>query len=450
MATTIPKQLYVTIQYRKDASEGLLGFASPYTKDASFEKRKATQDQWAYGYNAKFTIDNDGEISGEFSENTNLRGTQFDALMLLAAGCYPRILTNDLQEGFEISKNVRRSGGWSGSGNVVWRIADPRGFELEISSENFAKILDCTTIINGVIQGKCTWGRDGSKNILLPEASAPYQEATALTELIDANVTVKDIAPGDTIELLNSNITKGSYIYMGMFKVYATASEPNPDSDSESNRYGKTMPGVALLMGKGVSRHIFKNVNDGSYSTTSTPKIKKILARTTAPLEPKETAYEIMRTCNGYIDNVDNIVTLVIDSKETFSKDKLSYKLVDADYVFNGATGEEFPKLGKYKTHCMLLFTEQNGVMYMSSHSSQWQGGGYRYTPQLKELVSDKLLDGEIRQVGKFESTGSSYWNRQTYFVVRTIEPAVGMKFKQLVLEYNGVDYPITQIGYMG
>lgn len=49
--TVIPEKLYVTVQYRGDAGnqDGLPGFASPYTRDDAFVKRKHTQDTWAYG-----------------------------------------------------------------------------------------------------------------------------------------------------------------------------------------------------------------------------------------------------------------------------------------------------------------------------------------------------------------------------------------------------------------
>ncbi|MEI7556192.1 hypothetical protein, partial [Candidatus Chlorohelix sp.] len=51
----------VTVQYRGDANneDGLLGFASPSSKDAAFEKSKNTQDNWAYGYGSTVTIDDE-------------------------------------------------------------------------------------------------------------------------------------------------------------------------------------------------------------------------------------------------------------------------------------------------------------------------------------------------------------------------------------------------------
>ena len=76
---------------------------------------------------------------------------------------------NELLSGYKIAQHIHRGYYWGG-GNVVWRIVDPRGFEFEIESSNMSKILECTSIINGEIQGKCIIGRSNKGiNILLPE-----------------------------------------------------------------------------------------------------------------------------------------------------------------------------------------------------------------------------------------------------------------------------------------
>jgi len=194
---TIHPRLYVTIQYRKDAGndDGHLGFASPYTKDAAFEKRRATQESWAYGgYGTSFEISDDGSI-------LPTANCKIDKFTLFATKCYPIIVDNIPLEGFEIAKSVRRYG-WNGAGNVKWRITDPRGFDLEISSENFASVLSCTTMINGVIQGKCAWGRAGKDNVLLPESSDPFKEAYAFTSLSKNKISLKDIKRGDFVKIV--------------------------------------------------------------------------------------------------------------------------------------------------------------------------------------------------------------------------------------------------------
>lgn len=198
MAIYIPDEHYVGFQQRqeggaydptsgtwKGAESVLLGFATPVSNDKAFQKRKDTVDHWAKGYQNK-----DKTISA-------------------------KTLKNELMEGFEIARSVRRHG-WNG-GNVVWRIVDPRGFELEVSSANFASIVSCSTIVNGVIQGRCVWGRDGASNVLLPEHSEPYLEFVELTRVKNQansqSVSIKDVKPGYVIKLESGDEVE----YLGKF-----------------------------------------------------------------------------------------------------------------------------------------------------------------------------------------------------------------------------------------
>lgn len=113
-ATTIPKKMYVTVQYRGDTNneDGLLGFASPYTKDAPFQKRKSSQDSWAYGYGVEVQIDGEDNISvsGKGRRGGYGSGEEWDAAMLFMTNCYPRIIDNAPVDGFQIAKSVRRYG----------------------------------------------------------------------------------------------------------------------------------------------------------------------------------------------------------------------------------------------------------------------------------------------------------------------------------------------------
>lgn len=180
----LPEKYYVGIRAQAEEEGQLpLGFATPFGTDAAFAKRKNTVDSWT------------GRIDPARKEN-------------------PRFETYDnvLMEGFRISQSVRRYG-WNGGGNVLWRIEDPRGFELEISSSNFASIVDCTTLTNGVIEGKCIWGREGAVNVLLPEASVPYQEAVNFTDLSKMKVTAKEMSPGQMVRMKDDTVA----MFMGEF-----------------------------------------------------------------------------------------------------------------------------------------------------------------------------------------------------------------------------------------
>jgi hypothetical protein len=156
-----------------------LAYLTAFGTDAAFKKRSETGLSWAHGYRSE-------KINNE-----------------------PVICPNELRGGFKIIDNVSR---WSTS-NVVWRVLDPLGFEVEIYSGNMMEIVKCAEIKNGEIMTKCIWGRESGKNVLLPESSEPYQSAVEFTKKKDVKIDVKDIHGGDFITLKN-NI---KYKYLGHF-----------------------------------------------------------------------------------------------------------------------------------------------------------------------------------------------------------------------------------------
>lgn len=184
----IPEKYYVGIR-ATSGSDIPLGFATPFGTDAAFQKRKATVDNWT---------------------GKKDKGARFETY------------DNVLLEGYRISQEVRRYG-WNG-GNVVWRIEDPRGFELEISSANFASIVDCCVIDKGVIISKCIWGREGSANILLPENSGPHKEAMNFTKLAKQSVSKADLEIGQFVRMKDDVIAVycGAYHGFGLDFDYET------------------------------------------------------------------------------------------------------------------------------------------------------------------------------------------------------------------------------------
>ena len=88
---------------------------------------------------------------------------------------------------------------------MVWRILDPRGFELEISSANLMGIIESVGILaGGVIDRNCVWGRMGAQNILIPEGSElweKYLSDSKKTKAMSNRVT--NYVVGDRIKLSN-------------------------------------------------------------------------------------------------------------------------------------------------------------------------------------------------------------------------------------------------------
>ncbi len=192
MAIIVPARIYVGYQERKESTGDIrLGFATYIEKNAAFEKRKETITNWSENHRRMW---ND-ELK-KYEIVNPLEASTFDNMAML---------------GFTVAQSVRRYG-W-GSGNVLWRIEDPRGFELEISSANMASVLDCATIVKGVIQTPCVWGWNkvgGSRVVLLPVDSEPYKEAIEDTKRTNSSVSLRDVKLGDVVELKNG--FKGKYL----------------------------------------------------------------------------------------------------------------------------------------------------------------------------------------------------------------------------------------------
>lgn len=178
---TIPDQYYIGFVERYEDHLIQLGFAVPHGTDSAAKKRMTTVDNWR-----------DEKIE-------------------------PKVFDNVLMEGFQVFRQKYRS--YWGGANVVWRIIDPRGFQLEIESGNMENIIDCTVIDKGMIKGKCVWGRSGSKNVLLPEASEPYQNAMQNTKVKNSvGVKISSVVPGSLITLKNNE----QIVYLGKYYTFIT------------------------------------------------------------------------------------------------------------------------------------------------------------------------------------------------------------------------------------
>lgn len=356
---TIPQKLYVTIQYRGDVNNddgGLLGFASPYTKDAAFKKRKYTQDNWAYGHGVDVNIDEDDGITvlGEGVRGGYGGSQKWDAAMLFIANCHPRIIDNSPTEGFQIGSAVRRYG-WNGAGNVKWRIADPRGFELEISSENFASVLSCCDMKAGVIQGKCVWGRMGKDNILLPESSEPFKEAVKETVKLSTKVSLKEVQVGDTVEIISSNVPREDHVceYLGKYWLLSpkrVTITTNPDGYRDYEIY----TGKINFNEEQIEKYLIRGKSSRKIYALSSIKVSNVVEKIHVPLSRQEIAKQVSADiANGkeVISNESNII-LISPTKVDSTKVKIELKPTDFNYV----KGSEWPKTHSYykKTYAIL------------------------------------------------------------------------------------------------
>lgn len=177
----LPEKHYITFQVRQN--ETPLAFMTPWGEDDASKKRMATANSWASNNHYKK-----------------------DAPKL-----EPKIINNLPLVGFKIMHSVDRSSRFNR--NIVWRIEDPRGFELEISSGNMESIINECVIERGEIQEQCIWGRQKGTNVLLPTNCEEYQQAINNTKRTSSILSIKDIQVGNQIILHDGRLVK----YLGKF-----------------------------------------------------------------------------------------------------------------------------------------------------------------------------------------------------------------------------------------
>lgn len=124
-------------RYKNTDNQRMLGFATYIDETSAFTKRKKTVDGWR-----DKTIET-------------------------------KIISNVPITGFKIIDSVSRHS----TSNKLFRIYDPRGFELEITAENLFKIIESHTIVKGDIIEPMVWGREGNQNYLISGNSDEYKKS---------------------------------------------------------------------------------------------------------------------------------------------------------------------------------------------------------------------------------------------------------------------------------
>lgn len=254
-----PSEHYVGMIVRAQ-SEGTdylpLAFMTPEGSDKAAEKRKSTVDGWV-SQNANQSV---------WNPTTQRYVTQKGSVPK------PVVLKNEPMAGFKLLDEIKRGGyGW-GTGNVKWRVEDPRGFELEITSPNLMQILACSVVDKGEILDMCMWAREGGDNVLVPVSSEVYTTAMENTERSQKSVSMRDIKMGDYAVLQNG--TTGRY-YGKMFAL------ENDYSSSEYGYHGRYREDLTVKL---VARHIFVDEEGKSYHIIASPKLAEV-----TPGEPLST-----------------------------------------------------------------------------------------------------------------------------------------------------------------
>lgn len=188
-----PEEHYLGLIVSRESDDLPLGFLTPEGTDKQAMNRKGTVDNWV------------SSNSWHYDNATRQR---------TSTAIPTRTLKNEPLAGFRLLHSVQHGGRW-GAGNIKWRLEDPRGFELEITSSNLMEIMACTTIENAEIQDLCMWAREGSENILVPVTSEVYKTAMVNTARSKKSASMTDLKMGDTVIMQNGK----SGIYYGKMNI---------------------------------------------------------------------------------------------------------------------------------------------------------------------------------------------------------------------------------------
>lgn len=186
-----PTEHYVGMIVRKQSGDKdylPLAFMTPEGTDKAADNRKASVDQWVANNSTGY----------DYATRTRYTIKQPK----------PVVLKNEPLAGFRLLDEIKRDSSW-GSGNVKWRVEDPRGFELEISSPNLMQILSCSVVDGGEILDRCMWARQGKDNVLVPVSSEVYKTAVENTQRAGTSVSTRNLKLGSTVVLQNG--VRGRY-----------------------------------------------------------------------------------------------------------------------------------------------------------------------------------------------------------------------------------------------
>lgn len=402
MPIHIPATSYIGINLKRSNDDEVpLGFLTPGGTDKAALKRIGTVKHWI-GYE-QFVHDNiqpdeyesfikerpDAEL---LRENQPGEEYQFRVYKYQQRAGLDYTTMEDVENkpasGFRITQSIARCG-WNG-GNKVVRIEDPRGFELEISVDNLVKVMSMTTVINGVIQGECIWGRDGSSNILLPVNSEPYLDAVKnTTDKNKAVISLRDVTIGDTVTVKASTAYEETTgVYLGMYRVYHASPFTHIrqcDVSHWRQYYDKMMANNKQTMGPMINvakRYVIQVEEDGvtKYKAFATIKITDIISKAVSgyerPIDLDMTNYKDVSVSSVY--GVFAVSTS-IEQPEAIAK-TLSYHPIDFDKEVRPSFEDE----SEYDSFAICI-NEDNEDIYRATVSWSYT------TTERREIMKERI-----------------------------------------------------------
>lgn len=356
----IPAKHYVGMVQR-DNEKLPLAFITPNGEDAASIKRIDTVNEW---------VNN----NGRWGRNKALPS---------------RVIDNIPLSGFKLTADIRST---SYGGLDKWRIEDPRGFELEITSGNLARLLSVGMIDRGEINDQCVWGRDGANNVLISVNTDEYKAAVENTKVANLKTDWKDAKPGNTI-LLQNNV-RG--IWLGRMHMLTHDRDSRPDSAIGCNELSSSDKSLHVIL---VDQPPSYGNETSQLLLLSSPKLAAIedaTAITEAEAERRANDLISCSTCAVNPNGYKTVIALTFGSVQPVKNITLSLRQVDIadeaelleithdykrrDHVFATDAGGNFGRVGRRYEH------GKSNTMGIERYDNQWiQSGEFRAVYTLKQ-----------------------------------------------------------------
>ena len=381
-AVKLPAKHYVGLVKRKESNLPL-GFMTVWGTDAAATKRMGTVDDWCQRGRTQIKLP-------------------------------PMILDNVPMSGFKLGGDIRTT---NYGGHDKWRIEDPRGFELEITSGNLAQLLAHGTVDKGEILDECVWARDGSNNILLSTNTQEYQTALAATKVANTKSSWKDVKIGNTVVLQNGH--QGQYL--GKFSVMYR------NIYNSSGRYNIHFTDKAYSL--------FWNENEKIMRLIRTPKLSGILS---SDIVNEQDAERMANECRSNDDitievNANfypaGIVAFISQKTDTgihldykFTLEELDYIPQPTSYINRhemilAETGDYFGQYTIYDKKSIITridrpSLEKNKVVFFQQRSTRPSYSWHQYEDEYKEIDAIDIVSYYKLNVTIVTPCGNTIKNR--------------------------------------
>ena len=358
----IPAKHYVGM-VKRQVEKIPLGFITPWGEDAAAKKRMTTVDNWS-------------------RQGRNTKSLE------------PMIIENVPMNGFKMTTDIRSS---SYGGVDKWRIEDPRGFELEITSPNLAQLLTVGMIDRGEIMDTCVWAREGQQNVLLSTSTEEYKAAVKNTEVAAMTADWKNVKIGNTV-LLQNNVTG---IWLG--RMFGVKVETYYRDDENRKKNSITITDKSMHV-------IYIDKADKNYKHTllliNSPKLAAITDTSTKTETEAETLVNNLltdSTCNVEGNGYRHYIALTIGAPKIGETAKLSLKPVQV------SSAEVLETLTSYRSRHQVYMKGGSQHLYKVTASKNYHKNTTVFTCSAYSMPL--FEDHQLIPIGGMKGN-NNYWNR--------------------------------------